>query len=212
MKSQALRVAAHAVCVVALVLGMGLFGVATATAGILTVSTGGTFAAGTPTSTWTGAGDTWTLSFLVNSTPTISSYVTGTDFDLPFTSFVYTLNGSVVSVGAVDVEAYNISDAGLFNICFFGCTAASSVTNGFVITGPQAYSGSESAPTIVTGSYAEAGNTVYVSSVSTVQADGTINIAPEPSTAGLSVAGLLIVAAVTFLRKRPVASTPSARR
>jgi hypothetical protein len=115
-----------------------------------------------------------------------------------------------VSVGAVDVEFYNSGDGGLVNISFFGCTATD-VINGFVITGGQAYSGSESAPMILTGSYPEISNEVIVSSTGTAQTNGTVTIVPEPSTAGLSAAGLLLAAA-TFLWKRPAASTPSARR
>jgi hypothetical protein len=206
-------------CAVALVLGIGLLGVPTATAGtILDVSTGGTFAGGTQSSAWTAAGDTWTISFLVNSTPSISSSTPGVEFDLPFTNFVYTLDGTVMNVGAVDIEAFSSADLGLFSVCFFGCSASGVITNGFDFVGPQIYSGPESAPTILTGSYSETGvNQVAVASLLYTQADGTIDIntsasVPEPSTAGLSAAGLLFVAAVTFLRKRAVASTPSARR
>jgi len=202
-----LRNPGRAASAIALALAMGSFSAATVTAGtILDVSTGGTFASGTPSSSWTGAGDTWTFSFLVNSTPSITSYSTGTNFDLPFSNFVYTLNGSPVSVGAVDVVFYSSGDEGLFNICFFGCNAADEPTNGFEFQGAQAYSGSESAPTILPGPYAETYNSVDVSSTGQVQVNGTVNISsiPEPDPAGLSATGLLMLAAVIFLRKKDV--------
>ena len=212
-----LRNPGRAASAIALVLGMGSFSAATVAAGtILDVSTGGTFVSGTPGSSWTGAGDTWTLSFLVNSTPSISSYDTGSDFDLPFTNFVYTLNGSPVSVGAVDVVFYSSGDEGLFNVCFFGCNASDTPTNGFTFEGPQAYSGAESAPTILPGPYAETANQVFVSTTLQDQVNGTVNISsiPEPDPAGLSATGLLMLAAVIFLRKEKVRgrakSAPSA--
>lgn len=177
----------------------------------LLVSTSGTFAAGTTASTWSAAGDTWAFSFYVDSNPVVTSDTIGTDFDAPISGFVYTLNGSPVSVGPVDVEFFNISDFGLINVCFFGCVASGSVTNGFVIEGPQVYSGLESAPTILPGTYAETSNTAEVTSTATAQALGTVYISPEPSTWGLSAAGLLVLAA-NFLRKKSTAATGSSLR
>jgi len=213
MKPLGFRGAVHVAGAVALALVLGLFGVATATAGtIVEVSSSGTYAVGTPTSSWTAAGDPWTFSFLVNTTPTISSFTTGTDFDLPFTNFVYTLNGSPVDVSVVDVEFFSSGDGGLMNVCFFGCTASGTVTNGFEFFGPQAYSGPESAPTILSGTFPAPSPDVEVDSTETPQADGTVGISPEPSTAGLGAAGLLILAAVNFLRKKPAALTLFTRR
>jgi hypothetical protein len=60
----------------------------------LLVSTVGTFAVGTPTSSWTAAGDTWTFSFYVDSNPSVSSFTTGEDFDAPISGALFTLDGS----------------------------------------------------------------------------------------------------------------------
>jgi hypothetical protein len=161
----------------------------TLTASTLLVTTGGTFASGTPASSWSAAGDTWTVSFDVSSMPSVSSSSLIVSY-ISFTNFVYALNRSPVDVGPVGIAFFNSSFGGLFDLYFFG-TETGSVT-GFSFTGPQAYTGSESAPTIVPGTYVEetattepiriGPNDVYLSGVTFPQGVGSVQITsvPEP--------------------------------
>jgi len=208
-----LRNAFRAVGAGALLIGIVLMTAAPATATSILISTGGTFASGTANSTWTSPGATWSISFSAKLAPSVSSYTTGSFFNIPFTNFVYTLNGSPVSVGAVDVDFFSTSSQGLMNVCFFGCDASgSTLINGFILLGDQLYVGTEAAPTIIPGSYAETSNIVYVLSAGKRQPLGTVEITtdtvppaeiPEPSTVGLGAVGLLILAVMVFRRKNP---------
>jgi hypothetical protein len=171
-----------------------------------TVSTSGTYTATTPASAWTAPNGHWTISFNVASSPVVNSSIAGTDFDVPITNFVYTLNGTPVNVGAVDVAFFSTAAGGLMNIAMFGGSALGPLS-GFVIIGPQVYSGHESAPTFVLNSYAETVNTVLVAGLGgAAQPLGTVTISaalattPIPSTLILMLAALGFV--VAFLASR----------
>jgi hypothetical protein len=199
-------------------------------AALISVNTDGTFSSLTPNTAWTGADDTWSLTFDIDMNPvvsqvTVGSPTTGGGFDPVISNFVYELNGSPVNVSAVEVFYYNTDFAGLFSVCFCGCNldvSTYSPVNGFTFFGPQAYSGSESAPTILTGPFTETnstlgepGNEVYVASTGYVQTLGTVdleNTEPEPSTVALSTSGLLLLAVLAVRRKRSVASALPGRR
>jgi len=171
---------------------MGLF------AATLTLSTGGTYSGGTPATAWTAPGATWSISFNVASNPTVNSSVSGQDFDAPVTNFVYKLNGNPVSVGTVDVAFYNLGDSGLIDVGLFGSSATGALTNGFVIFGPQAYSGPEATPTILPNVYAETSNTLYVAGTGYVQTIGNVTISGPPATTSAPPSLLLTLVGLTL--------------
>jgi hypothetical protein len=171
-----------------------------------TVSTSGTFSASTPVSAWTAPNATWSISFNVASSPVVNSFLTGTDFDVPFTNFVYTLNGTPVNVGAVDIAFYSTAAGGLLDVGLFGSSALAAPANGFIIEGPQVYSGAESAPTFLLNGYAETFNELGVAGAFSAQPLGTVLISsalattPIPSTLILMLAALGLM--VAFLTSR----------
>ena len=114
-------------------------------ASTLMVSETGTWGPNAPTTTWTAPNATFSYSFLVDSNPTVSSYNLGMSFVAPFSSFTYTLAGNTVATTPLGIQWYSAQPGGLFNIVFSGGI--------FVIIGPQAYSGPENDPTILTGTY-----------------------------------------------------------
>ncbi len=182
-------------------------GSASLSAATLLLSTGGTYSGSTATSSWTAPGATWSVSFNVSSTPTVNSSISGNNFDTPVTNFVYLLNGSPVSVGPVDVAFYSTAEGGLIDIGLFGSSALSTPANGFVVLGPQAYSGPEASPTILTGAYAETANTLRVASTSFSQTLGSITISgpppatPAPPSLFLTLVGLALGTAYLTSRR-----------
>ena len=166
-----------------------------------TFATSGVFNATTPTSSWTAPNAIWSITFTVASHPLVNSFVIGDFFDVPFTNFVYMLNGTPVNVGPVDIAFYSTADGGLLNIAFFGGSAVVSEPNGFELFGPQAYTGPESAPTFVQNGYLETRNLVVVGGTTVTEAIGFISIAlafaptPAPPTLLLALTGLGFVAA-----------------
>lgn len=171
-----------------------------------TVTTSGTFSATTPASSWTAPNGTWSITFAVASSPVVNSFLTGRDFDVPFTNFTYELNGAPVNVGTVDIAFYSTAFGGLLNIAFFGGSAVTTTANGFVILGLQAYTGAESAPTFTPGNYSETSNSVIVAGTGHTEPLGSVAIfaapapTPAPPTLLLTLAGLGLVTA--FLTSR----------
>ncbi|MDQ6707369.1 MAG: hypothetical protein M3Z85_15500, partial [Acidobacteriota bacterium] len=128
---------------------------ACATAGQLAVSLTGQFATSDIPGPLVAPGGNWALSFTVNSTPTVSNVDT-LGFDVPYSNFSYRLNNSVVSAAPNSIRLYTTGGLGLFSL-FFGPESGS--VNGtpvpiFDFSGPQVFSGTTAAPTILAGSYA----------------------------------------------------------
>jgi len=168
-------------------------------AATLTVTTSGTYSAGTPTTSWTAPNTSWSLSFNVASNPVVTSSTPGVDFDAPITNFVYKLNGSTLSVGTADVAFFSTIEGGLINIGVLGSTANTTAlpVNGIELLGPQAYSGTEAAPTILPNAYAETQNLLAVGGTSYPQALGSVTISapsvtatPAPPSSILALFGL----------------------
>jgi hypothetical protein len=152
-------------------------------AATLTLSTGGTYSGGTPATAWTAPGATWSISFNVASNPTVNSSASG---------------GSPVSVGTVDVAFYNLGDGGLIDVGLFGSSATGVLTNGFVLLGPQVYSGPEATPTILPNLYAETSNTLYVAGTGHVQTNGNVTISGPPATTPAPPSLLLTLVGLTL--------------
>jgi hypothetical protein len=164
---------------------------------MLLVTTGSTFSSLTPTTAWSAPNETWLLSFDVISTPAVTTYTSGHDFNVPFTNMVYLLNGSAVS-GPAGILFFNSSASGGFSLCFTVSTCSSG--SGFVDNGSQYYTGSESGPAIdtVTSSAYSSANFCATASINSCvgEPNGAITIiidrassTPEPSTFPLAFAG-----------------------
>lgn len=157
----------------------------------LLVSESGTWSSTAPTTTWTAPNANFTYSFLVDSNPSVSFFIPDIDFIAPFSSFTYTLAGNTVATTPIQIQWFSTQRGGLFSLFFPGGIE-------FAILGAQAYSGPESAPTILTGIYPistasgfccdPAGNTTPISG------DVVISAVPEPSTLDLMFISVACVA------------------
>lgn len=173
----------------------------------LTVSTGGTYSASVPSTAWTAPSTPWTVTFNVDSNPVVLNSSAGNFTEVAVTNFVYKLNGSTVSVTPVDVAFYSTTQFGLLDIGFFGSSATATPTNGFLIEGSQAYSGAESAPTILSNTYPETENEVFVAGTPFAQTTGNVLISggvtptPVPSSWILMLVGLAMGTAYLTSRR-----------
>jgi hypothetical protein len=159
----------------------------------LTYSASGTFSGSTPTTTFSGPGKTWTLSFQVDSNPVVSGFSAGGGFSPVFSNFSYTLNGSPVSVTPTSFTFSNAAFGGGLGFCFIAtpnpCTALS------LQTGPQMYTGPESAPTMLTGGFTTGtffavGTSLFSQPNTTIQVAAPIPSTPIPSSLILTLIGL----------------------
>ena len=187
-----------------------LLTVPTAFASTLFVTDSGTFSSATPVSGISTPGGTYSLSFNVNSTPTVSAVVPGVEFDVAFSNFSYLLNGTAVSTPIGGITFFNSGSLGLFNACFVA-TCLGSPADVLSIKGAQAYSGSEASPTLLMGTYPISTAMLSVGTVvnslaydsPVVIAQSPIAVTPEPSTLlflGTGLTGLL-----SLSRRRPSA-------
>lgn len=168
----------------------------------LLVQLSGTWGATAPVSTWSAPNESWSWSFTIDSNPTPTFYVTGVEFVAPITSFTYVLNGSAVATQPSSVLWITGGLGGMFEVGFSGNAM-------FALSDVQAYTGPESAPTIIPGAY------VLNSSQSQAEVgeydqliSGTVTITPEdlnaPEPAALALA-LMGAAALAGLRRRRIA-------
>jgi hypothetical protein len=121
-----------------------------ASAGTLTVTENGVWGAGVPTTAWSSPDESWSYSFQISSTPTVSNVTEtpyGAFFDVAYSDFTYTLNGAVVSAALPEITWYSAGYGGLFNLNWPDFVPS------FEPEGDQAYTGSENDPTIVPGTY-----------------------------------------------------------
>lgn len=155
-------------------------------------SDSGTFSALTPSSAFSAPSETWAFAFQIDSNPAVSDVSLGNVFVAAFSDFSYMLNGSPVAITPIRILFFNTVDGGGLGICFSGTPCA----NGFGITnsssGPQMYTGLESAPTMLSGEFnlntgVSVSSTIYSQANTTVQA----TVVPEPSTLLPIAAGLL---------------------
>jgi hypothetical protein len=182
------------------------------------VTESGTFAASAPVTAESAPNETFSFSFIINSTPVIN-YVTnftGPDcgFDAQFSDFSYTLNGSPVDVtdpgDGPDVEFFGSAFGGGAGISFADPYSTAPDANNFFLytaASTQFYTGTFENPTITPGDYAldptqSLFETDYMGTNATpISGDFDITATPEPSSFlmfGSGLAGL----AVLLMRKR----------
>ena len=175
---------------------------ASAAGSTISVSGSGTFSASTPSSAFSGPSQAWNFSFLVNSNPAVSNVGAGSGFDAAFSNFSYHLNGSPVAITPTFIHFTSSAVQGMFEICFVStCTPASG--GGFSFAGQQMYSGAESSPTILAGSFTSTIFDVFLGTALYPQANVTVPAAgvPEPMTLSLMGAGLLGLGVLRRYRK-----------
>jgi len=166
----------------------------------LSYSNSGTFSASTPSDAFgfSGPSDKWSFSFKADSNPAPLSDVGMGGFDFPFSDFSYSLNGSPVAITPTFIRFFSGTNGGGWEICFNGASNAT-CTEGLATDGPQMYTGTTSAPTLIAGAFTSTGVGASVGSTGFPfsQPNNTMQAAavPEPSTALLTLTalGLLVL-------------------
>jgi len=176
-------------------------------AGIIAYSESGTFAASAPSSPYSGPGESWAFSFLANSNPVVIEYGNG-GFDFAFSQFSYWLNGSPVAITPSAIRFFTAANGGGYFICLGPLPCGNGVfPNGLGTAGftPQLYSGPNSAPTLLTGTFNFAyGVGVVVNSVGADAGSNTLvaSPVPEPSTIISFSGGLLALGGLSLRRPK----------
>jgi hypothetical protein len=174
---------------------------APAYAGTISYSDSGTFSASTPSSAFSGPDETWSFAFQADSNPAVSDVGMG-GLDFAFSNFSYSLDGSPVAITPTFVRFFSGTNDGGFAICFDGTTNAT-CSEGLATDGPQMYTGTTSAPTLVPGTFVQDGLDAIVDSVTFSEPNTTLQATtPEPSTLLTLAAGLLALAGRRLQRRR----------
>jgi len=171
----------------------------------LLVSASGTYNGATPSSFFTAPNEAWSLSFLLQTTPSVSNASFGVGFSPSFTDFNYLLNGSLVAITPDDIRFWAVPKNTPFILGLSVCWTSSCVggtTEGIAFDTQQLYTGSELSPTIVPGTYPT--SEFFIDNVSSFGEPNTvvtIALTPEPSMLLLSVIGLVALAVVVQARR-----------
>jgi len=190
---------------------------ASLSASSIVISDTDTFPSTTGNSEFSAPDETYSFSFVVNTTPGVYNVDPGNYFDVDFLDFTYSLNGSPVDITPVDIRFFNTSQLGMFEICFTtACSFFNNPSDGFVFigqAGQQMYTGPESAPTMLTGTFAPNFAYLYIDSneyfeyfqnprTPTHFIVAATNPVPEPSTILTLGAGFLSLLVAGYRRRR----------
>ena len=155
----------------------------------------GTFTAATPTTPFSGPSEAWSFSFQADTNPVVLDFGNG-GFDFAFSNFRYSLNGSVDAITPTTIRFFTAANGGGFFICFGAQPCGNGVFPNGLGTGfggPQLYSGPNSAPTLLPGSFILP-FAVAVNSNSYDQGNTTLLAAiPEPATWLTLAVGLVVL-------------------
>ena len=170
-------------------------------------SASGVFDALAPASAFSAPSGTWSVSFLFNANPP-QFPDPGFSFTVNFSDVDIRVNGAQIGLAPSLIGFYNASNSGGVDV-FFADTANGA--NVIEFYGPQTYTGTESAPTIVPGVYTTfstgptvTGFSVVVDGVRTNQGatDFTITAIPLPPTLLLGMAGFALLAGAGMRRRK----------
>jgi len=179
-------------------------------AATLTYSASGTFSATTPTTAYSAPNQTWAFSFQMETNPMLYGSQVGVFFNPVVSNFTYTLNGSPVPVTPDALAFDNGAFDGGFGFSFaLHPTFIALALNNQSGTGTQLYSGPESAPTMLTGTFTfeptfAVGETLYPQSRTTIQVAPFIPGTPVPPSWILALIGLGCLA--FYMAKRDFAA------
>jgi hypothetical protein len=184
-------------------------------AATITYSVSGTYGSGVGTNSllghpYTAPNAAWSLTFTVDQNPAPLS--SGADFfSVGWTNFSYTLGGSDTGLASsvTEIDFSDTAQFGMFDVIF------DNIDDSLGFSGPQMFSGTTAAPTMLTGSFADdnSGTSLIdgvflgatnLQSNNGVSVNGNLNPAgvPEPSTFVMLMGGGLALAA---LRRRRAA-------
>lgn len=156
---------------------------ASAYADTITYSDSGRFSASTPSDSFgfSGPSETWAFSFQANVNPVIGDSGMG-GFSFAFSDFSYLLNGSPVAITPTFIRFFSGTNGGGFAICFDGTTFGT-CSEGMATDGPQMYTGTTAAPTLIPGTFVQDGFGVISGSTTFAEPNTTlVGTAPEPAT------------------------------
>jgi hypothetical protein len=160
-----------------------------ANADTLDVTASGTFSGSDTADAFVVPNGTFSLSFLVNSSPTLtSSDYTAVSFDVPVSGFTYTVNNTPVSVTPSEITFYTLGDGGGLAVNF--------PTAEFIFGGNQIFFGPTSAPTFSSGTFPTTGWVFLDSSNVDAGVGPNVTVTPEPSLMPLLLLGGLLLMAV----------------
>jgi len=178
----------------------------------LAVSVSGVFDSSIAAGPLAAPNEPFSISFIMSTNPVVTNS-TSTGFDVPFSSFRYTLNNTTVNMPAQYIEFFTGSSNGLLTF-FFGPQSGYQGTTPipeFEFDGPQAFTGTTSNPVFSAGSFT-ASDWIYSDASNYDQqtvSNSIVRLAPvpEPSTLYLLVFAVGIALAGRFGYQRFASST-----
>lgn len=179
----------------------------------LRVQASGVFTDETPATDFSAPGAAWTMSFIVDRNPVPGDpLVPGALFAVPVQDFHMTVGGLTIGP-PLRVQFFAEAAGGGMNLVFGSLEPDGGYKDSFGSYGQAFYSGSESAPTIVPGSYTTQfpGDEPGATGLYLTHADAdyywqpetvfTISAVPLPPSAALMAGGLLALAGVARRRR-----------